>query len=165
MPARTTRTHARDSVFFLALQNGHSVRSACLASGYTRQVVYRWRLSDPDFDEAWQQALMMAADLLEEEADRRARDGTDQPVFFRGGEVGAKRKFSDALLLARLKAIKPHLYRERTARPVDEQRPITVVVRDYDLEDQVRNLVREGRVSAEELSPQLRARILGPDDP
>lgn len=159
MPAHTTRTQAGDALLFQALENGHSVRKACAASGYTRQVVYRWRQKDAVFDSGWRQAVMKGADLLEEEADRRGRDGYNQPVFFRGRQAGVKRRYSDGLLLARLKALKPELYRERAAPPSHPQAP-TIIVRDFALEEQLRSLIRDGRVSADELPPQLRARLL-----
>ncbi len=159
MPAYTTRTNVGDAMFFKALENGHSIRAACAAAGYTRQVVYRWRQKDPAFDESWRRAVMMGADLLEEEADRRGRDGWDQPVFFRGGQAGVKRKYSDALLLARLKAVRPDLYRERATTHSHPQAPV-VVVRDFALEEQLRILVHSGRLSPDELPSHVRARVL-----
>jgi hypothetical protein len=159
MPAHTTRTEAGDALFFKALENGHSVRMACAASGYTRQVVYRWRQRDRCFDENWHQAVMMGADLLEDEADRRGRDGYDEPVFSRGGLTGTKRKYSDGLLLARLKAVRPELYRERVTTHTPQPAPV-VMVRDFDLEDQVRLLIQDGRLSPSELPPHVRARVL-----
>src|SRR5262245_35302996 len=101
MPTPSSRTPDGDERFFTALQNGHSVRAACEAAGYVRSCVYLWRRDDKDFAARWAEALLIAGDLLEEEADRRGRDGYDEPVFFQGECRGAKRKFSDPLLLAR----------------------------------------------------------------
>lgn len=158
MPMSPKRTEVNDAKFFAALENGHSVRAACAASGYTRQVVYRWR-KDAAFDARWRMATTMGGDLLEEEADRRGRDGIDHPVYFRGQEAGAKRKFSDGLLLARLKAIKPEAYRERVVVQSDVPRPINVIVRDFNVEAFVMQLVEQGRVSLEEVPQTLRANV------
>jgi hypothetical protein len=81
MPAPTTRSATADDTFFTALENGHPVRAACTAAGHARRCVYRWRRNDPDFGARWSCALTKAGDLLEEEADRRGRDGVDVPVF------------------------------------------------------------------------------------
>ena len=53
----------------------------------------------------------MAADLLEEEAFRRAVEGDTQVVYYKGQEVGRKRVYSDQLLAILLKGKKPQ-YRE-----------------------------------------------------
>jgi len=154
---RTKRTDEKDAIFFTALENGHSVRAACAASGYTRQVVYRWR-ADSAFDARWRSVTAIGGDLLEEEADRRGRDGYDQPVYYRGQEVGAKRRYSDGLLLARLKAVRPDLYRERYREDADP-RPIQVLVRDFLVEAFVTQLVEAGRVSLQEVPERLRAHV------
>ena len=122
------RTHRADERFFAAIENGHPVRVACEASGYARRSVYRWRAEDEAFARLWVDAVMVAADLLEEEADRRGRDGTEEPVFYQGAQVGAKRRFSDALLLARLKALRPAQYRDNAPQP---QPAVTIVIRDF----------------------------------
>jgi hypothetical protein len=127
MPAATRRAAKRDQVFFTALENGHSTNAACEAAGYARRSVYRWRERDPAFAQGWLRALGIAADLLEDEADRRGRDGFDEPVFYQGEQCGAKRRYSDALLLARLKALRPAQYRDGTF----SQQTINVVLRDF----------------------------------
>ena len=55
----------------------------------------------------------MAADLLEEEAFRRAVEGDLQVVYYKGEEVGRRRVYSDQLLSLLLKGKKPQ-YRENT---------------------------------------------------
>lgn len=129
MSSVSVRSDERDSRFFQALENGHPVRAACAAAGYGRSSVYEWRQSDDAFAARWLRAIAIAVDLLEEEADRRGRDGTDEPVFFRGATVGAKRRYSDALLLARLKALRPESYRDGAAYAQPQQ--VTIVVRDF----------------------------------
>ncbi len=159
MPARSTRTPEGDATFFAALENGHPVRAACAAASYARRCVYRWRRDDPEFAAQWAEAMAIAGDLLEEEADRRGRDGYDEPVYFQGEERGAKRKYSDALLLARLKAVRPDQYRERISMPSFGQQNVTVVIRDFDSEDAMLRLVAEKKLTVDELPPRLRARL------
>ena len=163
MPQPRTRSAAADDVFLKALENGHSVGAACAMARYARRCVYRWRAQDSAFAARWAGALQMAGDLLEEEADRRGRDGFDVPVFFRGQSCGTKRKYADGLLLARLKAIRPESYRERTAPPLAppvQPQPFSVVLREFALEDLVRRLLR-GDTVAEVLDyVQFQARTL-----
>ncbi|MFM9865800.1 MAG: hypothetical protein ACKVRO_19580 [Micropepsaceae bacterium] len=130
MSVVSVRSLERDARFFQALENGHPVRAACAACGYARSSVYEWRQIDDAFAARWLRSIAMAVDLLEEEADRRGRDGTEEPVFFRGSSVGARRKYSDSLLLARLKALRPDAYRDGPAFQAQPQQ-VTIVVRDF----------------------------------
>jgi hypothetical protein len=159
MPANTTREEARDAHFLAALESGHSVGAACEKAGYARRCVYRWRKDDPAFAAQWAEAQQIAADLLEEEADRRGRDGYDEAVFFRGEKCGEKRKYSDALLLARLKAIRPEQYREKITMPSVAQQNVTVVLRDFSLEALVQKAVRGERIDPAEVPQRLRALV------
>jgi hypothetical protein len=164
VPAKSTRTSEGDAKFFGALENGHPVRAACAAADYARSCVYEWRKEDRDFAGRWTRAIQIAGDLLEEEADRRGRDGYDEPVFFQGEQRGVKRKYSDSLLLARLKAVRPDEYRERITMPTVNQQNVTVVVRDFALEALMKKLIEEKKVAIEELPPRLRPvaeRVLG----
>jgi hypothetical protein len=71
------------------------------------------RRVDADF-EAWYQSLMdVCAQMLEDEAFRRAHDGVDEPVFFQGQKCGDIRKYSDTLLTFLLKGMRPEKYKDR----------------------------------------------------
>jgi|CXWL01.1.fsa_nt_gi hypothetical protein len=164
MPAPTTRSAAADDRFFAAIENGHAVRAACLVAGYARRCVYRWRKIDPDFARRWASALTMAGDLLEEEADRRGRDGHDLPVFHRGEVCGTKRKYSDRLLLARLKAIRPEQYREKITVLGTDRQPINVVLRDFALEDLARRFARGEHVDMTTIPPRIRKLLEAAED-
>jgi len=76
--------------------------------------VYRWRAEDKTFAAAWDKAIEIGADLLEEEAMRRAVTGVQRPVFQGGRLVGHVRDYSDTLLIFLLKGAKPQKYAERT---------------------------------------------------
>lgn len=120
MTFRTTRTPKKKQAFIEALSKCGNVKEACTASEVPRQTVYGWQKSDPEFAQAWADALDEAADTMEREAFRRAVEGTERPVFGslgKGegtGEVGRIREYSDTLLIFLLKAARPEKYRERT---------------------------------------------------
>jgi hypothetical protein len=161
MPANPKRTPERDAKFFEALENGHPVRAACAAAGYVRSCAYEWRKHDADFAARWKHAQDLAGDLLEEEADRRGRDGYDEPVFFQGEQCGAKRRYSDTLLHARLKAVRPDQYRGKVTLPTVSQQNVTVMVRDYTLEALMQRMLKGEKIAVNDLPPRLRALVEG----
>jgi hypothetical protein len=90
------------------------IGTACKAVGVDRSTAYNHREQFPDFAEAWDQAREDAADLFEEELRRRAIEGVVKPVYYEGRRVddGTIKTYSDTLLIFRLKALRPEVYRE-----------------------------------------------------
>jgi hypothetical protein len=111
--AKTARTPEKDKKFLDLIAGGSTVCDACAAVGYSYNSAYLYRKADPAFDAAWDDANEAATQRMEREADRRAIEGYDKPVYHLGVEVGSERKFSDTLLIFRLKAKRPDVYRER----------------------------------------------------
>lgn len=109
---------AQRAAFLQALSETASITKACEISKLPRRTVYNWREADPHFAEAWDEALELGTDALEDEAIRRALHGTDKPVYQGGKRVGAVREFSDTLLIFMLKAKRPEKYKERTESQV-----------------------------------------------
>jgi hypothetical protein len=107
-------TTERQSAFLAALSaSGGSVSRACAAIDIARETAYRWRSNCPEFAEAWEQAKQLGADVLEDEAIRRAHDGVDEPVFYKGKKLRTTvRKYSDQLLIFLLKGARPDKYRD-----------------------------------------------------
>lgn len=89
--------HHWQAAFLAALESTGSVTDAATAAQMGRSAVYAHRRSDLDFAAAWDQALDIAADTLEDEARRRAFNG------------------SDVLLMFLLKGIRPQKWRESRA--------------------------------------------------
>jgi hypothetical protein len=124
--------------FLAALSTTGNVSAACEASHIDRTTAYRLRDDDKGFAAAWASALDEAADLLEEEARRRAYQGVQRLKFDRGrlitipligadgkpvkdaetGEIVmvpyVEHEYSDTLLIFLLKGARPDVYRERT---------------------------------------------------
>ena len=113
----TTRTDKKDAKFLEALAEGVPVGKA-LPAGYGRQSVYTWRKDDPDFRQAWEDAIATHTESMETEADRRGIDGTLKPIYYRGEVCGEVREYSDTLLIFRLKAEAPDKYRENIRQEV-----------------------------------------------
>jgi len=81
----------------IALENTGSVTEAAQAAHMGRSLVYQHRRNDPLFAAAWDEAIEKACDLLEDEARRRAFNG------------------SDVLLMFLLKGRRPQVWRESRA--------------------------------------------------
>lgn len=103
------------AVIIAALAAGSTVLLAAQEAGVNKTTAYRWRESDKDFAQAWDDALEEGTDRLEQEALRRARDGVSKPVFHKGNVVGHVQEYSDTLAIFLLKARRPEVYRERAS--------------------------------------------------
>src|SRR5215208_7588054 len=123
MAKRTSRTPKKDEAFFDALRDGRSISAACLEAGIPRSSAYRWRESDPSFRAKWDACVEEGTDRLEDEALRRARDGTEKPVYQGGKLVGTVREHSDTLMIFLLKARRPQKYKDRVALGGDLEAP------------------------------------------
>jgi len=123
MANRTSRTPKKEEAFFDALRDGRSISAACLEAGITRSSAYLWRESDPAFRTKWGECVEEGTDRLEDEALRRARDGTEKPVYQGGKLVGTVREHSDTLMIFLLKARRPQKYKDRVALGGDLEAP------------------------------------------
>lgn len=107
-----SHTREMQDAFIIAFAEWGIIRAACEAAGVNRDTVANWRKNDPDFAQRMATAKESAVELLEMEAERRARIGWEEPVYQQGQQIGTVRKFSDAMLALRLKAEKPTAYRD-----------------------------------------------------
>jgi hypothetical protein len=108
--AKTTGTAKKREKFLAALSETGNVSRAAQLAGIGRQTVYTHKKSDTEFSKAWDAALDEAADLLEEEARRRAYAGVEEPVYYQGKRVDLIRKYSDTLMIFLLKGCRPEKY-------------------------------------------------------
>ena len=82
---------------------------------------YDWSIKDSDFAAAVEESREMHIESLEREVDRRAVEGVRRLKFHQGkpvidpetGKPYYEHVYSDLLLIFRLKALKPEMYRER----------------------------------------------------
>jgi AcrR family transcriptional regulator len=115
----------RQTVFLKWLAKTGNVAASCRKAKINRSLAYEWRNGDEVFAAAWDEALEIATELLEEEARRRAQDGVLEPVFYLGKRAGAVRRYSDTLLIFLLKAHRPDKYRDNH-RHEHVVKPVTV---------------------------------------
>lgn len=113
MPTNKTITEKNKKAFLSAFAECGNVTEAAKLAGVDRTRHYDW-LKDPAYAERFADAEAQAIDGLEKEARRRAIEGTDKPVFYRGGECGVIREYSDTLLIFLLKGARPEKYRDNS---------------------------------------------------
>lgn len=99
--------------FLVLLAETCNVTFSAKGAGVDPRTAHRRRRDNPEFAEAWEDAIEQGVEALEYEARRRALHGTEEPVFHQGLEVGTVRKYSDTLTIFLLKAHRPDVYRER----------------------------------------------------
>ncbi|HEX9445702.1 MAG TPA: hypothetical protein VGA73_16380 [Candidatus Binatia bacterium] len=88
-------------------------------SGVSRQAHYDWLKRDPLYREIFERARMIVADAVEEEVWRRAYEGYETPIVYRGEITGHYKTYSDALAMFMLKSLRPEVYGDGAARPSD----------------------------------------------
>ncbi len=136
--ARQWRQQKKKAVFLEAYAEIGTITHAAMRAQVDRTTIYRWRDSDPVFAAALDEADLMAAERLEQEARRRAVDGVEKPVWHKGQMVGSVREYSDTLLIFLLKGALPDKYRERVSSEISGQGggPLQVTVQ---LDDKLRD--------------------------
>ncbi len=118
MADRSDRTAKKRQAFLAALAETANVLKSSEIAKIARRTAYDWKSADSEFAEAWERALDIGADALEDEAVRRAVEGVDEPVFYQGKACGVVRKYSDTLLIFLLKGRRPEKYRNRPSHVV-----------------------------------------------
>lgn len=94
------------------LENGGHVEKACRAAGVSRVTIGRYRDDDPEFAAAWENIQEYNVERLEAEVDRRAL-GWQEELVYQGEKTGQTiTRYSDTLLMFRLKALRPEKYRD-----------------------------------------------------
>jgi len=107
---RTTRTAAKQAKFLENLAENGIISAAAKACGLSRRTLYDWRAADLAFAAAWDEALQIGLDTLQDEAIRRAVVGEELPQFFNGPRRITPRKYSDLLLMFLLRHHRPQQY-------------------------------------------------------
>lgn len=111
---RAKRVEDRKHRFLVAFRNLGNVLKACRIVGVGRTCHYDWLREDAEYRAAFDEAQIEAARILEDEAHRRATEGFDEPVFYKGKVVGYKRIYSDLLMAKLLAGRNPAVFSQRT---------------------------------------------------
>jgi len=126
-----THLHTTKRTFLAAYLECGLMRQAARNCGIDISNHYHWKRTDPAYVEAFTEAHNIVAELHEEEASRRAL-GWDETRYTNDGTAYTLRKYSDTLLIFRLKALKPEMYRD--SYPHDKGQDISELLKAVLLE-------------------------------
>ncbi len=105
-----------------AIQRTGTMHSAAMAAGLTVWAVDRWVTTDLySFKKRREMALQVYDDMLDAEIDRRAVEGVDKPVIYKGEITGTYKEYSDNLLMFRRKQRDPS-YRDNFTTEIHSTR-------------------------------------------
>jgi hypothetical protein len=105
---------ASQQKFLDALAGGATVIAAAQVANTSKTTIYQWRAAEPAFAKEWAIAWQTGGDTLEAEAQRRAVEGVQKPIYQGGKIVGYETHHSDTLLIFLLKARDPQKFCDRT---------------------------------------------------
>lgn len=107
-------TPTKRNKFLKTLERTGNKNSAAAHAGVSRATVYALMSRNESFRAKVEMAHDKHTASLEEEVMRRAVDGVDEDIYFKGKVVGSKKNFSDALLQKVLEAADPERYGKRS---------------------------------------------------
>jgi hypothetical protein len=99
-------TKQRSFLKHYLITGGVIARAAKLAN-VDRRYHYKWLAEDEVYKAGFEQAEREAIDVLEMELHRRAIDGVDKPIIYKGEITGSYKEYSDILLMFLLKKKNP----------------------------------------------------------
>lgn len=83
---------------------------ACRMVGLNYHTFWYHKNNNPKFKAKFERANEIATDILEKEAWRRAHDGVEEPIMYKGEPVAFVRKYSDRLMEILLMGNRPEKY-------------------------------------------------------
>lgn len=148
---KVTMTEHQQGLYINAIRETGLEASARRIAGVSKRAVENTIEENPDFAEQLEDAMDCAADVLEAEARRRAVDGYEEDVYYKGEFVGTTTKYSDSLLALLLKGRRRQVFGDVTKLTGDKAEPLTITVRDVASEASVNltpEVVREAAQAA-----------------
>jgi len=153
--------------FLEALSSSGSVPEAARVVGIAPRTPRRWARDDDAFAKVMTKAkevgMLVRLDVMEQEADRRAMEGVEKPVYQGGRLVGTRREYSDLLLIFRLKRADPAYRDSYPLVHVGQQVNIRVnfangTASEFGADGAIRELDEQGRVVRTMSPDEYRAR-------
>jgi hypothetical protein len=105
-------------------------RTAADVAGTTIRQVNKLREESTEFDLACKDAEEMSSDTLELEARRRAVDGVEKGVYYKGERVDTQIEYSDTLLTTLLKGRRENVFGDK--RKISFNEPLAITIRSFD---------------------------------
>ncbi len=116
--ARNKLSEKKKQVFLTHLAETGRVLASAQRAGYAdTSFLNRQRRDNEEFDKAWTAAEDAGSEALLAEATRRAVDGVQEDVYYKGEVVGQKTNYSDSMLMFLIKGKRPE-FRDRAQADV-----------------------------------------------
>jgi len=111
-------TPARQTAFVEALADTGSVAAACKVVDMSTNGAYYLRRQPgaEEFREAWQRALDLGVQRIEDVAMDRALNGVEEPLYSYGKLIGSRKRYNDRLLMFMLRNRAPDRFCEGKAK-------------------------------------------------
>lgn len=113
-----TREDGKDR-FLAAFARLGTVTRAAEECGLSRQAHYNWLAEDENYALRFGQAKAEATDRILGEIRRRAIEGVDEPIFYKGQKVATVKRYSDVLLIFLAKGEMPDKFKDRNHVEMD----------------------------------------------
>ena len=113
-PKGSKAPRAKQAAFLAAYSKTGVVTVAAEMAGFHRRNHPFWPHNDKVYPALFNEAHAMACDAIEAEMRRRAIEGVDRPVFYKGQECGTVREYSDMLLAMLANGAMPEKYKQKT---------------------------------------------------
>lgn len=107
--------NAKATAFLAAYKLTASITKASAAAKIDRALHYQWLKTSEGYRQAFALAKTEAAQVLEDEAVRRATEGVKEPIFYQGRPVGVIQRYSDGLMQFLLRGFLPDKYSQRVS--------------------------------------------------
>ena len=131
MPDVKRLNEKKKADFLQHIREGVPILKAAKNVGISHTRFYEERYRDKEYDEAWKVAVTHGDKIklarYEEEADRRAIEGYEKPVYQGGDLVGTETRYSDNLMMFRMKALAPEKYKDRYEATLQASVTVNVV--------------------------------------
>lgn len=106
-------TPTKLNAFLHHLGRTGSVTFAAVRAGLRRSTLYKLKADDGEFAGRWAEAVDLGVERLQDDAMRRALQGTERAVFRNGQQVGSVRQYDNRLLQFLLRAHRPEVYADK----------------------------------------------------
>ena len=142
-------TPQRQIAFIEALADTGSVAAACKAVDMSQRGAYHLRRQPgaEDFRAAWNKALDLGVQRIEDVAMDRALNGVEEPLYSYGALIGTRTRYNDRLLMFMLRNRAPHRFADGggavAAAQIAAEEPVRQCCRDGSLDPRGLSLTPE----------------------
>jgi hypothetical protein len=129
-------TEQQQEIFLSTYRKTGALQKSCSAAGITKRSLEAFTnsIKGEDFADAFQNALEEWQETIEAEISRRAIEGVDKGVYFKGVLMDTEKEYSDSLLIKMAESTIPKYSKKLE---IDMKTPIQVVINRFTDEEEL----------------------------